>query len=369
MASILDNKTVKAFLRAILIIAILYLFLLSIKLLGYTFKSFGKEFAEALITMTSNPFSGLIIGIVATSLIQSSSTTTSLVVGLVAGGALTLDTAIPIVMGANIGTTITNSLVSFGHITNRVEFKRAFGASIVHDFFNIMAVMVLFPIELFFQPIKKSAIWLEAMFTNAGGYNAFNPLKYILDPAIKLLSAFFDLLPLSNILLLIFSLFLLFFSLTRLVKVIRSLVITKLEIIVNKYLFKNALIGFVFGILITTVVQSSSVTTSLIIPLAGAGIITVAQLFPYTLGANIGTTVTALLAAMTTQNHIAVTVAFSHLCFNVFGIVLLYPFKFIPINLAIWVGNKAGESTRNLTIFIVVYILLHFVPVFFIFLT
>lgn len=319
--------------------------------------------------MTSNPFSGLIIGIIATSLIQSSSTTTSLVVGLVAGGALTLDSAIPIIMGANIGTTITNTLVSFGHITSRSEFKRAFGAGIVHDFFNILAVIILFPIEMFFHPIRQTATWMEAIFSGVGGYQAFNPLKYILDPVIKFLATFFELLPYSNIVLLIFSIFLLFFSLTRLVKLIRSLVITKLEIIVNNYLFKNALIGFVFGIILTTIVQSSSVTTSLIIPLAGAGIITVTQLFPYTLGANIGTTVTALLAAMTTQNSIAVTVAFSHLCFNIFGILIIYPIKFVPINLAVFVGNKAGESTQNLAIFIIVYILIHFIPVLFIFLT
>ena len=68
----------------------------------------------------------------------------------------------------------------------------------------------------------------------------------------------------------------------------------------------------------TIFVQSSSITTSMIIPLAGAGVVTIRQLFPYTLGANIGTTVTALLAAMTTQNDIAVTVAFSHLVFQHF---------------------------------------------------
>ena len=73
--------------KVIVIIATVYLFLLSIKLLGHSFKLFGKGFAENMITMTSNPFAGLIIGIVATSLIQSSSTTTSIVVGLVAGGA------------------------------------------------------------------------------------------------------------------------------------------------------------------------------------------------------------------------------------------------------------------------------------------
>ena len=363
------KKVLQPFLKALLIIAILYLFLLSIKLLGHSFNSFGRGFAETLISMTSNPFSGLIIGIVATSIIQSSSTTTSLVVGLVAGGALTIDTAIPMIMGANIGTTITNSLVSFGHISNRIEFKRAFGAGVVHDFFNILAVLILFPIEMFFHPIKRSAIWLETIFSGVGGYKAFNPLKFILDPVIKLIDGIFSFLPFANILLLLFAFFLLFYSLTRLVKTIRSLVITRLEIIVNQYLFKNAFIGFFFGILITAIVQSSSVTTSLIIPLAGAGIVTVAQLFPYTLGANIGTTVTALLAAMTTQNKVAVTVAFSHLCFNIFGIVLLYPVKFIPIRLAEFVGEKAGNSTRNLALFITIYILLHLIPVLFIFIT
>jgi sodium-dependent phosphate cotransporter len=119
----------------------------------------------------------------------------------------------------------------------------------------------------------------------------------------------------------------------------------------------------------TLVVQSSSVTTSLIIPLAGAGLITVRQIFPYTLGANIGTTGTAILAAMATQNDIAVTVAFAHLCFNIFGISIFYPLKFIPIRLAEYVGLKASQSTKNLVIFIIVYILLHFVPVFLIFIT
>jgi len=360
--NILNNNTVKAILRAILIIAILYLFLLSIKLLGHSFKSFGKDFAEALITMTSNPFSGLIIGIVATSLIQSSSTTTSLVVGLVAGGALTLNSAIPIIMGANIGTTITNTLVSFGHITNRVEFKKAFSAGIVHDFFNILAVLLIFPIEMFFHPIRKSAIFLESVFSGLGGYKAFNPLKYILEPVIDIIDKIFNYFPHTYILLAIFSLVLLFISLSLLTKSIRKLVITRLEIIVNQYLFKNAFIGFIFGILITAIVQSSSVTTSLIIPLAGAGIITIAQLFPYTLGANIGTTVTALLAAMTTQNPIAVTVAFSHLCFNIFGIVLIYPLKFIPINLAIFIGEKASQSTKNLVLFIIAYLSIYIIP-------
>jgi len=125
--------------------------------------------------------------------------------------------------------------------------------------------------------------------------------------------------------------------------------------------------GFVFGILLTAMVQSSSVTTSLIIPLAGAGIVSIRQLFPYTLGANIGTTITALLASLATQNPIAVTVAFAHLSFNIFGIIVFYPLKFIPIKLAEFVGKKASESKKILVIFIVSYISLYFIPILFIF--
>ena len=115
--------------------------------------------------------------------------------------------------------------------------------------------------------------------------------------------------------------------------------------------------------MMTAVVQSSSVTTSLIIPLSGAGIVSLKQLFPYTLGANIGTTVTAILAALATQSDIAVTVAFSHLCFNIFGIMIFYPLKFIPIRLAELVGMKASQSRKHLIIIVIIYMLLHFIPI------
>ena len=336
MSALTYNPLLKKIYKICVVILTLYIFLLSIKLLGHSFKLFGKGFAETLIQMTSNPFAGLLIGIVATSLIQSSSTTTSIVV------------------------------VSFGHITNRIEFKRAFSSSVVHDFFNILAVIVLFPLEIYYNIITRVAVQMEVLFSGAGGYKAFNPLKAIIDPVINVFDNLFSYLPYTHIMLMIFSIILMFFALTKLIKTMRSLILTQLEIIINDYLFKNALTGLLFGILMTIFVQSSSITTSMIIPLAGAGVVTIRQLFPYTLGANIGTTVTALLAAMTTQNDIAVTVAFSHLVFNIFGIVMLYPFREIPIRLAEWVGEIASVSSKNLTLFIIVYILLHFIPVIFI---
>ena len=358
----MSSDTKQKIIKVLTIIISVYLFLLSIKLLGHSFKLFGKEFAEAMLQMTSNPFTGLIIGIVATSLIQSSSTTTSIVVGMVAGGMLNLDTAIPIIMGANIGTTITNTLVSMGHMGRRAEFRRAFSAGVVHDFFNVSSVILLFPMELNFHIIAKSATFLEKMFSGIGGMKLFNPLKFILNPAIQLIDSIFINLPFYNSVLMIASIVLMFGALTFLVKTIRSLVLDKLEIIINNYLFRNDFLGLTLGILMTAIVQSSSVTTSLIIPLAGAGVISLRQIFPYTMGANIGTTITAILAALATQNHIAITVAFAHLCFNIFGIIIFYPLKFIPIKLAEFVGEKATISKINLIIFVGIYLLLYIIP-------
>lgn len=362
----MSSKTRSKIIKALIIIASVYLFLLSIKLLGHSFKLFGKGFAETMIQMTSNPFAGLIIGIVTTSLIQSSSTTTSIVVGLVAGGALSLHCAIPIIMGANIGTTITNTIVSLGHIRNRIEFRRAFSVGLVHDFFNICAVIVFFPIEMHFHIIAKTATKLESLFAGAGGLKIFNPLKFIIDPVINIIDKLLSYMPYSHIVMLAVSLVFLFTALAYLVKSIRSLVLTKIELIINQYLFRNDASGFFFGLIMTAIVQSSSVTTSLIIPLAGAGLVRIRQIFPYTLGANVGTTVTAILAAMATQNDTAITVAFSHLCFNLFGILIFYPLKFIPIGLAEFIGRKSTSSTRNLIIFVIAYILLHFIPIVFI---
>ena len=135
----------------------LYLFLVGIKGLSSGIKHMGGDFAKNIMTTTSDPFLALFIGILATTLFQSSSTTTSIIVGMVSGGAVSLSGAIPMIMGANIGTTVTNTIVSIGHINRGSEFKRAFAASTVHDFFNMMSVMILFPLEIMFGFLEKLA--------------------------------------------------------------------------------------------------------------------------------------------------------------------------------------------------------------------
>lgn len=349
-------------LNFLLLIVALYAFLFSINLLGHSFKLFGEGFADSLLRTTSHPFLGLFLGIVATSIIQSSSTTTSIIIGLVAAGALTLENAIPMIMGANIGTTVTNILVSFGHATRRAEFRRAFSAAVVHDLFNVFSVMVLFPVELIFHPIERIAILLQRGFAGIGGMELFNPVQTIISPAISLTDYILAGVPFAAVVMVALSIILLFASLGLLVKIIHVLVLGKVEQVIDKFLFGSDFVSLLLGMALTAIIQSSSVTTSLVVPLAGAGILSVRQVFPFTLGANIGTTVTALLAALATGNPVAVTVAFSHLVFNVFGITVFYPLKFIPITLAERLGDFAGKSQSRVYIVIGGFSTIYIIP-------
>ena len=349
------------------IFAILYLFLVSIGMIGTGFKGLGRGFAEQLMSSNAAPLIGLFIGILATSLIQSSSTTTSIVVGMVAAGTfgedpiLAVATAIPYIMGANIGTSITNTIVSLGHIANKNEFRRAFEASIVHDFFNALSVLILFPLQLYFGVISKTANWIASLFLGAGTFTFKSPVKMMTKPAVDAINNFFKMQDIinHNWLLIFAALILLFISLRYLTVLIRSLVMERLEAFFDSHIFKTWLRAMAFGIFITILVQSSSITTSLVVPLAGAGILQLRQIFPYTLGANIGTTITALLASLVAGTHAPLAVAFGHLAFNIYGILLIWPIEKIR-NIPIKMSEKfAAVAVRNRMIPIV-YILVVF---------
>ncbi len=332
--------------------------------MGTSLKMLGQGLAEALIATTTNPLVGLFVGILSTSIVQSSSFTTSIVVGLVAGGALNVPNAIPIIMGANIGTSVTNILVSLTQIRRNIEFKLAFSAAIVHDFFNVLAVLVLFPMQYSTNFLGHMATFMGEKFQNIGGLKFLSPAKASTRPLVEVLRELIGKYPW---ILFALSLILLLIALTRMVKSLKILVVEKAEVWFDRYMFKNALRAFLVGLVLTAMVQSSSITTSLAVPLAGAGILTLVQIFPYTLGANIGTTVTAMLAALVTGNLSAVTVAFSHLLFNLTGIVVWWPFKFVPITLA---EKFSGIAVRKKIIPILYIIIVFFlIPVVLIFIT
>lgn len=349
--------------RGLYFLLLLYLFFFSIELMSEAFKMAGRGFAEQLVATASDPLAGLIIGFLATSLIQSSSTTTTIVVGLVASGALTIQVAIPIIMGANIGTTMTNTIVSMGHVTRSHEFERAFAASTVHDFFNILAALTILPLEILFHPVERTAIWLEHLFEGMGGLSLASPLNALVGPPADFLT---EALP-HELPLVVIALAVLFLALSQMMSVMRGAVLDRLEGLFSRVLFRNDAASFSLGMFTTAAVQSSSATTSLVVPLAGTGVLTLRQIYPYTLGANVGTTITAILASFSTGSPAAVTVALAHLSFNAMGILIFYPLKAAPIWLARQAGAIAGKSKGNSAAVIAVYVALHIIPIVYVF--
>lgn len=350
-------------LRILALLGILFVFFVSLDLMGGAFKLMGSGFAEGLLATTRNPLAGLFAGILATSLIQSSSTVTSLTVALVASGTLDVTSAIPLIMGANIGTTVTNIIVSMGHITRPDEFRRAIAGASVHDFFNWMAVIILLPLELLFGVLSKPAAALTSGMTGVGGLNVLSPLKAVTKPVAHWIQ---DLLFSNGIAVLLVGLALLFVALRYLVVILKALVLGRSEGFMHRFVFGKPALAMLAGLVLTVFVQSSSVTTSLVIPLVGAGILTVRQIFPYTLGANVGTTITALLAALAlaagagpdelTAVQSGLTIAFVHVMFNIFGIIIIYPIPFlreIPIRLAEFVGELAFRNRVYAIIYLV----------------
>lgn len=125
----------------------LYFFLFGLDLLGTSFRVVGGCTAASLLGSDTNPLASVMIGVIATALLQSSSTTTSIIVSLVSGG-LDVQQGIYMVMGANVGTSITSMLVSLSHLGDGEELERAFAGASVGFCFKFLTVIILLPLEV-----------------------------------------------------------------------------------------------------------------------------------------------------------------------------------------------------------------------------
>jgi len=365
-----QRREVPTIVRGLVVVILLYFFLTGVELLSGGFKTLGKDFVDGLFQGVSNPIGGLFVGLLATVLVQSSSVSTSVIVGLVASSVVGIDDAVPMIMGANIGTTVTNILASLGYLRRGDDFRRAFAAATVHDIFNLLAVAVLLPVELLTGYLSGMAGWITDLVIGTSGASFKSPLK----AAVKMPAGWIkDLLSelgthgdLKGALMIVIGLVFIFLALAFVTKNMRLLVADRVEAAINRTLGAGSgLVAIVLGMIITVAVQSSSITTSVLVPLAAAGVLSLENVYPVTLGANVGTTVTALLASLATGSPAAVTVALVHTLFNVTGIALFYPvrsLRALPIRLATGLARIGAERrtwavTYVLAMFLVIPLL------------
>ena len=145
------------------IAGLIYLLICAVSIISRGFAGLGGDAAHSMFAFAANPWVGLSVGVLGTVLIQSSTTTTAIAVTAVGAGALPIRGAIPIILGANVGTTVTTTLVALTFIGSRTEFRRALAASTIHDFYNLLALLIFFPLELIWHPLER----ISGALTNA----------------------------------------------------------------------------------------------------------------------------------------------------------------------------------------------------------
>ncbi|XP_066241860.1 sodium-dependent phosphate transport protein 2B [Saccopteryx leptura] len=437
--------------KLILLLGFLYLFVCSLDVLSSAFQLVGGKVAGKFFnnnSVLSNPLAGLVIGVLVTVMVQSSSTSTSIVVSMVASSLLTVRAAIPIIMGANIGTSITNTLVALMQAGDRKVFRRAFAGATVHDFFNWLSVLVLLPVEatthyleiltnlvvesfhfrngedapallkVITDPFTKRIIQLDkkvinqiAMndaaaqnkslikiwcktFTNVTQVNVTVPsVENCTSPSFCWTDGFHtwtiknvtyreniakcqhifvtaNLLDLVvGIILLVTSLLVLCGCLILIVKLLGSVLKGQVAVVIKKtintdfpfpFAWLTGYMAILVGAGMTFIVQSSSVFTSTITPLIGVGVITIERAYPLTLGSNIGTTTTAIMAALASPGNTlknSLQIALCHFFFNITGILLWYPIPFarLPIRLAKGLGTISAKYRWFAIFYLVVF--------------
>lgn len=350
------------------ILGALLLFLFALDLMISSLQHLGKNIVETVIQATSNPFTGLFIGLLITAMIQSSSTTTALVVAMVASGSFTIQSAIPIIMGANVGTTITSTIVSLGFINKKKEFKRAVAAGSYHCFFNLLTVVLLFPLEYYYGFLSSLSERVAAYFFTPSLTDVPHEATHLwsgFDPVVNFLVSIVP----SGFILIVLSFILLFVSILLFRRIISDLLKAKSPEAFSRFFFKNQLKSFGWGILTTAAIRSSTITTSVVVPIVANRIADLRQAAPFIMGANVGTTITAFIAATLNSNtRGAISIAIAHFLFNLIGVLIFFPIPFlrsIPIKLAGKLGWLAIEFRVTIFIFILVtFFLLPFILIY-----
>lgn len=389
--------------RYLMLIVLGYLFFLAIELIASGMKTSFADGLQVFLEANASEFTELrsfAIGVLGTAVVQSSSSVTSMSVVLAQEGVIPLLIAAGIVHGANLGTSVTSSIVAFatdvpkrtGNLLRdgynllfqaRGEgFHRAVGAAVVHDFFNIiMVTAILLFLEVPFGWILKISEWLAAWLeTRIASSDWVLTVTGVVSPSTytKPVAEFVVVgvesaglvagvdLPswVSGTVLVVVGFPLLFWALkafsTSMKRVVLSGVDTSdVTSLGDKLLGTNPYDTFLRGMALTILVQSSSATTSMVVPLAAMGFFGVRRIFPFILGANVGTTFTALLAATAGLGepgfHEGMTIALCHLLLNSFAVVLAWVVIGLPTSIlgsADFLAEKAEKMPAVLLLYL-----------------
>jgi sodium-dependent phosphate cotransporter len=343
---------------------LVYLLVCAVNILSRGFRDLSGDALHTMFAFAGNPWVGLSVGILVTVLIQSSGATTAIAIAVVGSGAMSIGGAVPVILGANLGTTITSTLVALTFAGDRGQFRRALAASAIHDFFNLLAVAIFFPVELIFHPLERLSGHLASGLYGVGWLPSpgrFTIVQTVTGPVVDVVTTATS--HLSETLGPLFALVtggaLILAAVYYLSKILKTLLVGKAREILARVVDGNPYTAMAAGIGVTFVTQSSTATSSILVPFAGSGTLTPRQLYPVTLGANLGTTLTGLLAAFAiagSDAEVGLQAAFVHLLFNVlavFAIFVIPILRPVPLWCAETLGRVAAEKKRVAALYLI----------------
>jgi len=360
----------------------------------------------------TNPVSGVIIGILTSTLLGSTSAATSIVISLVGADSISIKSGIYIIMGSNVGASVISTIVSLGHMGHVNELERCFSAATVHDMFNIMTLLVLFPIEVTTHYIYNLSLFLIGDDEREGqGEKWTSPLKEAIEPISKMIivpnkrvakdvakgRSCDDYYPVNctdgivsyptcrqaglitcdkqygcpaffqdgatrkddetaGAVCFVLGLAIIFICSIIIITILQRMLMEVSVGVLYKVTNIDGNLAILLGAGATLFVQSSTIFTSVLLPFAGTGLIRLEQILPLTIGANIGASMTGVLASLVSDGTLALQASLSHVIFNVSGAIIWYPIPFLR-QLLLNAARTLGTATRGSRFFPILYII------------
>jgi sodium-dependent phosphate cotransporter len=377
-------------------LGLLYFFFLGIELIGSSAQVIGGCMGGDLLSKTTSPVTCIALGILATSIFQSQSVTNIIIASFLDNG-ISVRQGIYISMGANLGSSVVSTIISFAHMTHKSSFERAVSGASVSDIYYMLTISVMLPLEaasgalykiseaivkdgltrnstwkgligFAVSPLSKMIVMVNQSTLNglANGdiascsslypvtcidgdksYTTCNtaiigcnektgscPLFFRESPSLQS-DQLYSLAPLAIGIALILICF------HGMVYLINKMIVALPIEIIAEVSNVNSYIAMLLGCSFSLLCGSSSVAQTAIIPFTGAGVIDLEQMYPWSIGTGIGMSVFTMLASMAAGEVSFMKVAMANVFFHLFGMVLWYPIPFLrsfPIHGALIVG-------------------------------
>jgi sodium-dependent phosphate cotransporter len=377
---LLSNRKIRLVLMLLLGV---FLFICSLEGVKSGFKLIFTEWQTGILNMigsTKAPVTGLALGILGTALVQSSSAVVAATMvsmsAMVAGG-LPLDAAmqfgVPMVLGANLGTTVTNTLVVFGVRRGMTieEFGETIPAVIVDDVYEALTISLFFIVEMTTGLLSNIVLWLGDVFTEVlkmeQVFATFDKTIIdiiVKDPIVKPLSSLMTELlgqRIGGLVLFVIWFVIIIFSMGLITKGLENIIAMEWEDKVQAA-FSSPVRGFFTGFSITWLVGSSSIGSSLVIPFLATKVVDLKKAYPYLCGCNMATTIDlSQIYGYIAGGVVGMMLGSAHVLLNIMALLLwlVSPLRFVPVV----ISEKLGRllvSNKNASLSLVAWVVFVF---------